>query len=102
MTMVAGRLPYKSSSVSRPIAKPRASGITTTTRCAHPAPPPGQLRARGSSTRHAKGPPSGRGPASIDVATPFFSFSDSIGTNFGASELLFSLRVYEPFRRWGP
>ena len=42
------------------------------------------------------------GPASIDVATPFFSFSDSIGTNFGASELLFSLRVYEPYRRWGP
>jgi len=41
------------------------------------------------------------GPATIDVATPIFSFSDSIGTNFGASELLFSLRVYEPFRRWG-
>jgi len=41
------------------------------------------------------------GPAAIDVATPIFSFSDSIGTNFGASELLFSLRVYEPFRRWG-
>ncbi len=42
------------------------------------------------------------GPATIDVATPFFALSDSIGTNFGASELLFSLRVYEPFRRWGP
>ncbi|MEI8368447.1 MAG: outer membrane beta-barrel protein [Planctomycetia bacterium] len=42
------------------------------------------------------------GPATIDATTPFFSFSDSIGTNFGASELLFSLRVYEPFRRWGP
>ena len=41
------------------------------------------------------------GPAAIDVTTPLFSFSDSIGTNFGASELLFSLRVYEPFRRWG-
>lgn len=41
------------------------------------------------------------GPATIDVTTPLFSFSDSIGTNFGASELLFSLRVYEPFRRWG-
>jgi opacity protein-like surface antigen len=41
------------------------------------------------------------GPATIDVATPAFSFSDSIGTRFGASELLFSLRVYEPFRRWG-
>ena len=41
------------------------------------------------------------GPATIDVTTPFFSLSDSIGTNFGASELLFSLRVYEPFRRWG-
>lgn len=42
------------------------------------------------------------GPATIDVSTPFFSFSDSVGTNFGASELLFSIRVYEPFRRWGP
>jgi opacity protein-like surface antigen len=41
------------------------------------------------------------GPATIDVTTPAFSFSDSIGTHFGASELLFSLRVYEPFRRWG-
>jgi opacity protein-like surface antigen len=41
------------------------------------------------------------GPATIDVTTPTFSFSDSIGTHFGASELLFSLRVYEPFRRWG-
>ncbi len=41
------------------------------------------------------------GPATIDVATPIFSFSDSIGTHYGASELLFSLRVYEPFRRWG-
>jgi len=42
------------------------------------------------------------GPATIDVTTPIFSFSDSFGTQFGASELLFSLRVYEPFRRWGP
>ena len=42
------------------------------------------------------------GPATIDVTTPFFALSDSIGTNFGASELLFSLRVYEPFRRWSP
>ena len=42
------------------------------------------------------------GPATIEATTPFFALSDSIGTNFGASELLFSLRVYEPFRRWGP
>ncbi len=42
------------------------------------------------------------GPATIDATTPFFACSDSIGTNFGASELLVSLRVYEPFRRWGP
>lgn len=41
------------------------------------------------------------GPATIDVTTPFFSFSDSVGTNYGAGELLFTIRIFEPFRRWG-
>jgi opacity protein-like surface antigen len=41
------------------------------------------------------------GPAAINVTTPIFSFSDGIGTRYGASELLFTIRVYEPFRRWG-
>ena len=41
------------------------------------------------------------GPAQITLSTPGFSFSDSISTNFGANELLFTIRIYDPFRRWG-
>jgi hypothetical protein len=41
------------------------------------------------------------GPATIDVTTPIGSFSDSVGTTYGASELLFTIRIFEPFRRWG-
>jgi opacity protein-like surface antigen len=40
------------------------------------------------------------GPATIDVTTPIGSFSDSVGTTYGASELLFTIRIFEPFRRW--
>ena len=41
------------------------------------------------------------GPAQITLSTPGFSFSDSVSTNFGANELLFTIRIYDPFRRWG-
>ncbi len=41
------------------------------------------------------------GPAQIMVTTGDFSFTDSVGTTFGASELLFTIRIYDPFRRWG-
>lgn len=41
------------------------------------------------------------GPAELVVQSPPFSFSDAIGTRYGASELLVTVRVFEPFRRWG-
>ncbi len=41
------------------------------------------------------------GPADVTVALPpFGSFTDLVGTRFGASELMFTIRVYEPFRDW--
>lgn len=41
------------------------------------------------------------GNAQIIVSAPPISFTDAIDTRYGASELLFTVRVYEPFRRWG-
>lgn len=38
------------------------------------------------------------GNAQIIVDAPPISFSDAVGTRYGASELLFTVRVFEPFR----
>ena len=40
------------------------------------------------------------GNAQIVIDAPPVSFSDAVGTRYGASELLFSVRVFEPFRGW--
>lgn len=40
------------------------------------------------------------GNAQIVVDVPPFSFTDAVGTRYSASELLFTVRVFEPFRGW--
>jgi len=41
------------------------------------------------------------GPAGITITLPpFGSFTDQVGTAFSASELMLTIRVYEPFRDW--
>jgi opacity protein-like surface antigen len=39
------------------------------------------------------------GNARIVVDAPPISFSDAVGTRYSASELLFTVRIFEPFRR---
>jgi opacity protein-like surface antigen len=39
------------------------------------------------------------GPARMTVNMRGLSFTESVGTNYGASELLFTIRVYDPFQR---
>jgi len=40
------------------------------------------------------------GKAEIIVDAPPISFTDAVGTRYSASELLFTVRVFEPFRGW--
>lgn len=41
------------------------------------------------------------GPAEAVLAIPPVSVSEGVGTRYGASEFLVTVRVFEPFRRWG-
>ena len=42
----------------------------------------------------------GSGTADIYITNASGTLQDTVQTQFSASELLLSLRIYEPFRRW--
>lgn len=41
------------------------------------------------------------GPAEVVLSIPPVSVAEGVGTRYGASEFLVTVRVFEPFRRWG-